>query len=89
MIIKNHHNYHHCILFCILIKNNINLIGHCQLSMPLLKPINFKNEIFKTVITLLKKYKYKGVVSIEMLPREKNFTHLQRNIKLLNKIITL
>ena len=72
-----------------LIKNNINLIGHCQLSMPLLKPINFKNEIFKTVITLLKKYKYKGVVSIEMLPREKNFTHLQRNIKLLNKIITL
>ncbi len=72
-----------------LIRNNLNLIGHCQLSMPLLKPINFKNETFKTVITLLKKYKYDGIISIEMLPKKINFVRLQSNIKFLKKIIAL
>ena len=72
-----------------LIKNNIKLIGHCQLSMPLLKPINLKNEIIKTVIILLKKHKYKGAVSMEMLPTKNNYTLLQKNVKILKNIIKI
>ena len=64
---------------------NINLIGHCQISVPRLKNLNkYKKKInfFKKV---LKKSKYNGVISMEVLAqRKKNIKNLEKNIKILN-----
>ena len=71
-----------------LIKENLNFIGHCQLSNPLLTNFNKKNlNIHKKVILLLKKYKYKKVVSIEMLSSKNNYKNVKKSINIFKPMI--
>ena len=70
-----------------IIKNNLEYIGHVQLSLPKLKPIH--TSIIKIInnLTLLKKFKYKRVISIEQLFSKKN--NIIKIEKIINKIVNL
>lgn len=71
-----------------LIKKNLNFIGHCQLSNPLLGNFNRKNlNIHKKVILLLKKYKYKKAISIEMLSNNNNYSNVKKSIDIFKPMI--
>lgn len=70
-----------------LIKNYLKYFAHCQFSMPLLKKINMKNNIFAKTIKLLKKEKYKGVISIEMLPVKNNLKAIEKILKNYNQLL--
>ena len=66
-----------------LIKKNLNLIGHVQISSPHLKNLlKYKTKI-KLFIKSLKKSGYKNVVSVEMLKSKNN------NLTKVNKILNL
>ena len=71
--------------FDILIKKNLNLIGHVQISSPHLKNLlKYKTKI-KLFIRSLKKLGYKKVVSVEMLKnKNNNLTNVNKILNLLN-----
>ena len=68
-----------------LIKKNLNLIGHVQISSPHLKNLlKYKTKI-KLFIRSLKKLGYKKVVSVEMLKnKNNNLTNVNKILNLLN-----
>ena len=78
-IISNKENFN------ILIKKNLNLIGHVQISSPHLKNLlKYKTKI-KLFIKSLKKLGYKNVVSVEMLKgKNNNLTKVSKILNLLD-----
>lgn len=70
-----------------LIRYNQKLIGHVQVSCPKLQnPILYKKSV-KKFISVLNKYNYNKVVSIEFLKRKKtNYNDLKKIIKLVKNV---
>lgn len=66
-----------------IIKNNIKLIGHVQISSPFLKNLSRYKKHIKELIYNLNKYKYKKKISIEMLATSNN------NIEKITKILKI
>ena len=78
-VISNKENY------TVFLKEDLNFIGHAQISAPKLKNLLAFNKEIKNFINKLKKYGYKKVVSIETLPIKKNNLDYIKNIlKLIN-----
>jgi len=70
-----------------LIKQNIKYIKHVQISVPyLLNVLKYKNRI-KELIKLLKFYKYKNNISIEMTrPKKNTYKTIQKIIVYIKKL---
>lgn len=70
------------------IKNNMNLIGHAQVSAPkLLSLSNYEKQV-EVFINSLKKCKYKKTISLELLGNKKNnLKNLEKNLKIDRKSV--
>ena len=68
----------------LLVKKNIKYIGHVQLSAPKLKSIRPFKNFFKKQIKILYNIGYKKIISIEMLPLQKN--NFNNIVKILDEI---
>ena len=77
-IIANKENFNN------IIKKNLDLIGHVQISSPQLKNLLQYKKKIKLFIKTLKKSGYKNVVSVEMLKNRNNLIKVNKILNLLN-----
>jgi sugar phosphate isomerase/epimerase len=74
-IIANNESYKN------IIKNNIQLIGHVQISVPYLKDILLHKDVVKKFIQQLKKNNYQKYISVERLPIKNNLKNIEKTLK--------
>ena len=70
-----------------IIKDNIHLIGHVQISVPYLKDIMLHKKLIKKFIEQLKKNNYQRYISIERLPIKNNLKSIEKSLKFIQSCL--
>jgi len=70
-----------------IINDNIQLIGHVQISVPYLKDIMLYKKVVNKFIGQLKKNNYQKYISLERLPIKDNLKNLEKTLKFIQSCL--
>jgi D-psicose/D-tagatose/L-ribulose 3-epimerase len=73
-----------------IVKKNINLIGHVQISAPGLKNVSKHKKTISLLLNTLQKYDFSKTVSLELLMKNKNnLNNLNKNLRIIEECTPL